>query len=94
MLQSGQRQFKDFLTEFNEMDANNEVVVDLMPGYASSAASRSGYRRGNAAGNSAGAASMSSAINGLLKGSRFKQKFPMDFIITGETNIAVNVKSR
>ena len=34
---------------------------------------------------------MSNAITGLLKGSKYKQKFPMDFIITGETNITVNV---
>lgn len=94
MLQSSQRQFKDFLTEFNDMDANNEVVVDLMPGYGSNATGRSSYRRSSAAGSSAGAAGMSNAINGLLKGSKYKQKFPMDFIITGETNITVNVKGR
>lgn len=93
-LQSNQRQFKDFLTEFNDMDANNEVVVDLMPGYSSGASGhRSAYRSSSAAG-SASAASMSNAITGLLKGSKYKQKFPMDFIITGETNITVNVKGR
>ena len=74
------------------MDANNEVVVDVMPGYGG-ASSRSSYRRSSAAG-SAVAASMSNAITGLLKGSKYKQKFPMDFIITGETNITVNVKDR
>lgn len=86
MMQSSQRQFKDFLTEFNDMDANNEVVVDLMPGY-SGGPGRSSYPRSSAAG-------MSNAITGLLKGSKYKQKFPMDFIITGETNITVNVKER
>ena len=90
MFQSSQRQFKDFLTEFNEMDANNEVVVDLMPSYGDSRPSRRAAAR--AAGTTSG--SMSSAITGLLKGSKYKQKFPLDFIITGESSITVDVKKR
>ena len=90
MYQSSQRQFRDFLTEFNDMDANNEVVVDLMPSYGDSRPSRRAAAR--AAGSSSG--SMTSAITGLLKGSKYKQKFPMDFIITGESNVVVDVKKR
>ena len=37
---------------------------------------------------------MTSAITGLLKGSKYKQKFPMDFILTGESNLVVDVKKR
>ena len=72
------RQFKDFLTEFNDMDANHEVVVDLMPDDTSSKQ----------------AASLSSRLTGLLKGSPYKQRFPMEFIVTGETGITVTVKKR
>lgn len=37
---------------------------------------------------------MGSALTGLLKGSKYKQKFPLDFIITGESNITVDVQKR
>lgn len=90
MFQSSQRQFKDFLTEFNDMDANNEVVVDLMPTYGDERPSRRAAAR-SAAGSGS---SMGSALTGLLKGSKYKQKFPLDFIITGESNITVDVQKR
>lgn len=72
------RQFKDFLNEFNDMDANHEVVVDLMPDDTSSKKT----------------SNLSSRLTGLLKGSPYKQRFPMEFIVTGETGITVTVKKR
>ena len=90
MFQSSQRQFRDFLTEFNDMDANNEVIVDLMPTYGDERPSRRAAARSAAgSGNAIG-----SALTGLLKGSKYKQKFPLDFIITGESNITVDVQKR
>ena len=86
MFQSSQRQFRDFLTEFNDMDANNEVIVDLMPTYGDERPSRRVAARS--------VAGRGSSLTGLLKGSKYKQKFPMDFIITGESNIIVDVQKR
>lgn len=88
MLQQPQRQFSDFLKEFNEMDGNNEVVVDLMPDYGNAP------KPAKAVAQEPSDASMTGALTGLLKGSKYKQKFPMDFIITGETSVTVNVKGR
>lgn len=90
MFQSSQRQFRDFLTEFNDMDANNEVIVDLMPTYGDERPSRRAAARSAAGSGNA----MGSALTGLLKGSKYKQKFPLDFIITGESNITVDVQKR
>ena len=88
MLQQPQRQFSDFLKEFNEMDGNNEIVVDLMSDYGSAP------KMTKSSAQEQPDPSMTGALTGLLKGSKYKQKFPMDFIITGETSVTVNVKGR
>ncbi len=77
------RTFKDFLQEFNDADSNNEIVVDII-----SAGS------GRATTVSSAETATSGGLRQLLKGSRYKQKYPMDFISTGEVSLNVEVVSR
>ena len=79
---NAQREFKDFLSDFNSMDANNEIVVDLAQNLDSVEA------------KDGDAQSFASGVSTLLKGSPNKQKYTMDFIISGETGITVQVKKR
>lgn len=79
---NAQREFKDFLSDFNTMDANNEIVVDLAQNLDSVEA------------KDGDAQSFASGVSTLLKGSPNKQKYTMDFIISGETGITVQVKKR
>ena len=84
MTQQPQRKLKDFIDEFNTMDANNEVIVDLMPSYGPSSRKNQQQEMGLT----------SSSLSGILRGSKYKQKFPMDFIISGEATITARVKGK
>ncbi len=79
--------FKNFIDEFNEADSNNEIVVDIMSG-----APRRGANDGAAAPQQVN--SFAQGLRTLLKGSKYKQKYPMDFISTGEVNLKVSVTAK
>ena len=82
MSTGSQKELKDFLDDFNTMDANNEIVVDLAQDIDSM--SRDGLNSKN----------LAAGLSSLLKGSANKQKYTMDFIISGETSITANVKAK
>lgn len=85
MTAGSQKEFKDFLSDFNSMDANNEIVVDLAQDMDAQPAKK-GVRKPSS--------SMMDSLNSLLKGSKYKQKYTMDFIVTGETAVTAHVKAR
>jgi hypothetical protein len=79
--------FKNFIDEFNEADSNNAIVVDIMEGLP---------QKKNAAEATAvnQPETFAQGLRSLLKGSKFKQKYPMEFISTGEANLKVNVTAK
>ena len=79
--------FKNFIDEFNEADSNNALVVDIMSGIPTKAAA-------NEAEAGQEAKTFVQGLRNLLKGSKYKQTYPMDFISTGEVNLKVNVTSK
>jgi hypothetical protein len=83
---NAQREFRDFLNEFNTMDANNEIVVDLAQNLDAEL-SRTSHENEKGTDFAAG-------LSKLIKGSKYKQKYTMDFIISGETSITAEVKGR
>ena len=73
----------DFLHDFNDYDKNNEIVIDVMPNTAVAAQANSPDKPAE------DQAAMT--VKSLFKGSNAKQKYPVDFIIDGETQISVQV---
>ena len=89
VLEQKKLDFKDFLDDFNTADCNNTIVVDIMPSMP---------RRHKVADN----ASLEKDTMGLeavnfrkvLKGSKDKQTYVLDFIATGEMNLVAEVEAR
>ncbi len=77
--QQKKRTLKDYVDSVNNADRNNSIVVDLSDGTPKAAA------EGEAAQADAG-------LESMLKGSPYKQSFPVDFIVDGEVEIVLNVK--
>ena len=73
----------DFLHDFTDYDKNNEIVIDVMPNTAVAAQANSPDKPAE------DQAAMT--VKSLFKGSNAKQKYPVDFIIDGETQISVQV---
>jgi hypothetical protein len=79
-------QFKEFLKDFNEADRNNEIIVDILPNVKKSTGAQP---------NAASAAN--SAVTGIrtmIKGSQYKQNYPLDFIANGEIELTVQVGTK
>lgn len=79
---SEKKTLADFLQEFKNIDKNNEVVVDIMPGMGNAPKGKTGEKTIEQQGLS---------VQSLFKGSKAKQKYPTDFIVDGETDITVEV---
>jgi hypothetical protein len=96
-------EFKDFIKEFNTADSNNEIVVDIMPRpnkEAAKAAADALIAAQKKEKEDNGEEDITKTLNNvlglrsILSGSKYKQKFSMDFISTGEINLTANVKAR
>ena len=68
----------DYVQATNTADKNNEIIVDIATGQQ--------QMNANAAADA--------GLAGMLAGSPFKQKYPFDFIIDGESEISVEVIAR
>lgn len=77
--QEKRRKLEDFIKSVNTADKNNELIIDLASGQLS-------LKPEQAAGAS------EAGLAGMLQGSPFKQKYPFDFIIDGESEIVLNVE--
>ncbi len=71
------RKLSDYIKSVNTADKNNELIIDVATGMLKP--------NPEAAANDAGLA-------GMLQGSPFKQKYPFDFIIDGETELVLTVE--
>ncbi len=71
------RKLSDYIKSVNTADKNNELIIDVAMGMLKP--------NPEAAANDAGLA-------GMLQGSPFKQKYPFDFIIDGETELVLTVE--
>ncbi|MDO4177685.1 MAG: SpoIVB peptidase S55 domain-containing protein [Phascolarctobacterium sp.] len=69
------RTLKDYVEDVNGSDKNNELIVDISSGANSQAKNMEA----------------DAGLAGMLKGSKYKQKFPHNFIIDGEKDITVTV---
>lgn len=69
------RTLKDYVEDVNSSDKNNELIIDVANGSDSESKN----------------AESDAGLAGMLKGSKFKQKFPHNFIIDGEKDITVTV---
>lgn len=69
------RTLKDYVEDVNSSDKNSELIIDIANGEDASSKN----------------ANSDAGLAGMLKGSKFKQKFPNNFIIDGEKDITVTV---
>lgn len=69
------------------MDRNNDLIIDVAAKAAKPQA------RPKAEDEAQEEESQGSGFDSLLAGTKNKQKFPMDFILDGETTVTVNIKS-
>lgn len=77
--QEKRRKLEDFIKSVNTADKNNELIIDLASGQLSLKPEHA-------------AAASEAGLAGMLQGSPFKQKYPFDFIIDGESEIVLNVE--
>ncbi len=77
--QEKRRKLEDFIKSVNTADKNNELIIDLASGQLSLKPEQA-------------AAASEAVLAGMLQGSPFKQKYPFDFIIDGESEIVLNVE--
>ena len=73
----------DFLHDFNDYDKNNEVVIDIMPGMPAVQQIKGSDKPAEE--------QVAMTVKSLFKGSKAKQKYPVDFIVDGETEVTVQV---
>ena len=71
------RTLNDYVKSANAADKNNELIIDVATGQL---------------GKGAQAPESDAGLAGMLQGSPFKQKFPFEFIIDGETEVVLNVE--
>jgi hypothetical protein len=76
-----------YVKKINNMDRNNDLIIDVAAKAAKPQA------RPKAADEAQEEESQGSGFDSLLAGTKNKQKFPMDFILDGETTVTVNIKS-
>ena len=77
--QEQRKKLADFIKSVNTADKNNELIIDLASGQLSVKPEQA-------------AAAGEAGLAGMLQGSPFKQKYPFDFIIDGESEIVLNVE--
>lgn len=70
------RTLSDFIKSVNTADKNNELIIDVATGQL---------------GKNTQAVESDAGLAGMLQGSPFKQRYPFDFIIDGESEIVLNV---
>ena len=73
----------DYLQDFKDYDKNNEIVIDVMPNTAAVTQTKSSDKSAEE--------QPAMTIKALFKGSNAKQKYPVDFIVDGETQVSVQV---
>lgn len=71
------RTLSDFIKSVNTADKNNELIIDVVTGQL---------------GKNTQAVESDAGLAGMLQGSPFKQRYPFDFIIDGESEIVLNVE--
>lgn len=74
----------DYLQDFKDYDKNNELIIDIMPGMSAAPPTKGGDKP-------AEEQQAAMTVKSLFKGSKAKQKYPVDFIVDGETEIMVQV---
>lgn len=79
--QEKRRKLADFIKSVNNADKNNELIIDLASGQMSVKPEQA-------------AAASEAGLAGMLQGSPFKQKYPFDFIIDGESEIVLTVEKK
>lgn len=70
------RTLSDFIKSVNTADKNNELIIDVSGGQLAKGAQ---------------APESDAGLAGMLQGSPFKQKYPFEFIIDGESEVVLNV---
>lgn len=75
--------FKEFLDEFNAADSNNEVVVDILPNTSQNTGEK------DKASNAKKLAATD--LQSMMQGSKYKQKYPLDFIANGDVEMTIHI---
>lgn len=81
--QDDKKTLNDFLRDFNDYDKNNEMIIDVMPNTGASAQTKNNEKSAED--------QAALTIKALFKGSKAKEKYPVDFIVDGETEVTVQV---
>ena len=81
--QDDKKTLNDFLRDFNDYDKNNEMIIDVMPNTGASAQTKNNEKSAED--------QAALTIKALFKGSKAKEKYPVDFIVGGETEVTVQV---
>lgn len=104
------KELKAFLKDFNEADSNNQIIVDILPNANSRSKemlntyktqvntsdtdeNKDNSQEGEKENKTLNPGAMTS-LNSMLKGSKDKQVFPMDFVIDGEVEMNLKVGSK
>lgn len=75
--------FQEFLDDFNEADSNNELVVDVLPNTAQKA--------GGKVQEVMQVEPVKTSLPSMMKGSKDKQTYPLNFIANGDLEMIINI---
>lgn len=86
---SKNKSFAKYIDEFNNQDRNQDIVVDIMPGYSSQ--SKSGKQEEQTDISQSSMNPILAAQSSILSGSKDKGTTETEFLVTGDTIVMVDI---
>lgn len=86
---SKSKSFARYIEEFNNQDSNQDIVVDIMPGYADFAPNKNKESQSEVGKEDLNP--LLSAQSSILSGSKNKKITTTEFLVTGDTTIVIEV---
>ena len=88
------KDLKAFLKDFNEADSNNEVIVDILPNTSRRLAVVEKEVPKEENKDKDEDKPIAPSLNSMIKGSKYKQGFSMDFVVDGEVEMNFKVGNK
>lgn len=87
---SKSKSFARYIDEFNNQDSNQDIVVDVMPGYADARSEQKQNAKSEF--NKEDANPILAAQSSILSGSKDKKVTTTEFLVTGDTTLLIEIE--
>lgn len=89
---SKSKSFAQYIDEFNNQDSNQDIVVDIMPGYAEASVDKTKNTKTDL--NKDEISTLLSAQSSILSGSKNKKITTTEFLVTGDAKLLIEVEKK